>query len=114
MKLRSICPECVLDGAAADYRAASRVEQYRVGGKAIYFAAFPGVRYLPFSAVRRAWIQPSSLSLTGCCGKELPVHVLRMEYQGGFYQNIPFEKLESAEDVLQRILERRPELLQKP
>jgi len=90
------------------------VEQYRVSGAAIYFKAFPGEKYLPFSAVERAWAQKSSMPLTGCCGKDLPVVVLRVKYSGGFYQNFTFEKRESADRVLAALQEARPEVPQEP
>ena len=64
--LKSLCPECPMEDAGADYRRARRVGQYRVSDRAIYFLAFPGTRYLPFAAVRRAWQQKSSMPLTGC------------------------------------------------
>ena len=36
--------------------------------------------------------------------------VVRMKYQGGFYQNFTFEKQESADKVLAAIFAARPEL----
>jgi len=97
MAMKSLCPEFVLLDPAADRKASERVEQYRVSGAAIYFKTFPGEKYLPFSAVEWAWAQKSRVSLTGCCGSELPVVILRMKYSGGFYQNFTFEKQESAD-----------------
>lgn len=97
MAMKSLCPEFVLPDPAADRKASERVEQYRVSGAAIYFKTFPGEKYLPFSAVEWAWAQKSRVSLTGCCGSELPVVILRMKYSGGFYQNFTFEKQESAD-----------------
>ena len=110
MALQSLCPTVTLENAKEDYRTAKRVEQYRMGQDAIYLAAFPGTKYLPFSGLERAWIQSSSISLKGCCGKELPVTVLRTQYEGGFFQNITFEKAESAELVLKNIRQKRPDL----
>ena len=46
MKMQSICPDIVLEDPREDYKTAVRVEQYRVSRQAIYFAAFPGTRYL--------------------------------------------------------------------
>lgn len=112
MALKSLCPEAVLPDPAADRKGSGRVEQYRLSGAAIYFKSFPGEKYLPFCAVERAWAQSSSVPLTGCCGKELPVVVLRMSYCGGFYQNFTFEKRESAERVLAALREAQPEVPQ--
>lgn len=114
MAMKSLCPEIVLPDPAADRRESRRVEQYRVSGAAIYFKVFPGEKYLPFCAVERAWAQKSKVSLTGCCGSELPVVILRVKYSGGFYQNFTFEKQESADQVLAVLREVRPEIPQEP
>lgn len=112
--MQSICPGVVLKDPKEDYKTAIRVEQYRLSRQAIYFAAFPGTKYLPFRAVQRAWTQKSSLSLTGCCGKELPVVVLRIQYEGGFYQNITFEKQKAADQVLKMLSECCPDVPLEP
>lgn len=114
MAIKSLCPEAVLKDPAADRKESGRVEQYRVSGAAIYFKSFPGEKYLPFYAVERAWAQKSKVSLTGCCGSELPVVILRVRYSGGFYQNFTFERQESAERVLAALREARPEVPQEP
>lgn len=113
LAMKSICPACSLEDAVADHRTARRVGQYKVSDRAIYFPAFPGTRYLPFAAVRRAWQQKSSILPVGCCGKELPVVLLRMEYGDGFYQNFTFEKREQALGILRRLRELCPEIVQE-
>jgi len=105
---RPLCPDALIPDPGADYRAADRAEQFRMGAEALYLPAFPGTKYLPYAAVRRAWLQSASLPLTGCCGKELPMTVLRTELGDGFFQNFSFEKRESAERVLARIREKNP------
>ena len=114
MAMKSLCPESILSDPAGDRRESRRVEQYRISSKAIYFKAFPSEKYLPFQAVERAWTQKSSVPLTGSCGKELPVVVLRVKYSGGYYQNFTFEKQESADQVLAALHEARPEVPQEP
>ena len=114
MAIQSICPSVVLENPREDYKSAVRVEQYRVSKQAIYFAAFPGTRYLPFRAVRQAWTKDSRISLTGCCGKELPVVVLRVRYEGGFYQNITFEKQKAADQVVAMLKECCPDVCLDP
>lgn len=114
MPLQSICPAVTLENAKEDYKRSARAEQYRVGDEAVYFAAFPGTKYLPFAAIRQAWVQKSSLPLTGCCGKELPVVVLRTRYEGGFYQHFTFEKSETAQRVLDILARRCPGILLDP
>jgi hypothetical protein len=114
MAIKSLCPSVTLEDPKEDYRTAIRVEQYRVSRQAIYFAAFPGTKYLPFRAVRQAWSQPSSISVTGCCGKQLPVVVMRVKYEGGFYQNITFEKQKAADQVLAMMKDCCPEVILAP
>ena len=114
LAMKSICPDCALEDAGADHRSSRRVGQYRVSDRAIYFPAFPGTRYLPFAAVSRAWEQDSSILPVGCCGKELPVYLLRGQYGGGFYQNFTFDTREQALGILRRLRELYPEIVQAP
>lgn len=100
-----------LEDPAGDYKTARRAEQYRVSGQAIYFPAFPGTQYLSFAALTRALTRNTSMPLTGCCGKALPVTRLRLYYDGGeFYQDFTFEKLAAANQVLDTVAAARPEL----
>ena len=109
--LKSQIPGCSLDNPEQDYRSARRAGQYRISAQAVYFPAFPGTRYLPFRAVTRALTRNTSLPLTGCCGKALPVTRLRLYYDGGeFYQDFTFEKLACANQVLDAVAAARPEL----
>ncbi len=108
--LKSLSAACALEDAAGDYKTARRAGQYRFSGRAIYFPAFPGTQYLPFDAADRAWTEKTSMALTGCCGKELPMVRLRVRYDGGFYQNFMFEEQEEADRVLESLRARRPEI----
>ena len=104
MAMYSICPDLTLDDPMTDYRDSQRIEQYRFGSKAAYFAAWPAAKYLPYPAVRQAWIQDSLLPVTGTCGKALPVTVMRIRYKGNYYQTLTFEKrvhAQTALDILQ-------------
>ena len=114
MALHSLCPEVTLPNPQADLKTAQRVEQYRFSRQAIYRKAFPGGCYLPFAAIDRAWAQDSALSLTGCCGKQLPVVVLRIRTRDGFYENFTFEKRASAERVLAALAQACPETPRTP
>jgi len=89
-----------LEDPDGDYKTSRRAEQYRVSGRAIYFPAFPGTQYLSFAALTRALTRNTSLPLTGCCGKALPMTRLRLYYDGEFYQDFMFEKLPAANKVL--------------
>lgn len=98
--LKSISAACALEDADRDYGSARRTAQYRVSARAIYFPAFPGTRYLPFRAVTKALTRNTSLPLTGCCGKALPMVRLRLYYDGEFYQDFLFEKPAEADRIL--------------
>ncbi|MEG2176787.1 MAG: hypothetical protein RRY97_07935 [Oscillibacter sp.] len=110
LELKPLCPDYPLEQSRRDYRAAKRLGPYRVSEQAFYFPAFPTNSYLSFDAVLRAWTQKTSLPLTGCCGKELPMVMLRVEYEGGFYQNFTFETQDLADAALARLQKARPEL----
>ncbi|MEY8385701.1 hypothetical protein AALC17_00210 [Oscillospiraceae bacterium 38-13] len=107
---KPLVPGCPLADPAGDYKASLRAEQYRVSGQAIYFPAFPGTKYLSFQALTRALSRNTSLPLTGCCGKALPMTRLRLYYEGEAYQDFMFEKLSTANEVLDRIAALRPDL----
>ncbi len=109
--LKSLAKSHPLEDPAGDYKTARRAEQYRFSANALYFPAFPGTQYLAFSSLTRALTRNTSLPLTGCCGKALPVTRLRLYYDGGeFYQDFTFEKLANANQVLDAIAAARPEL----
>ena len=108
-QMKSQSASCTLEEAENDYRNARRVAQYRVGAQAAYFPAFPGTKYLPYAAVDRVISKNSALSVTGCCGKQLPVIRVRLFYDGEFYQEFVFEKQKQA-DVLDAVAAARPGL----
>ena len=108
--VKSMSQQCELENAAEDYRAAKKVEQYRVSGEAMYISAFPGSKYIPFAALNQVWTKNTGISVTGTCGKQIPMVCLRLCYDGVFYQNYLFEKQSSADKVLDRIRARRPDV----
>ncbi len=108
---KPLAKTCLLEDPAGDYKTARRAEQYRFSGQAVYFPAFPGTQYLSFASLTRALTRNTSLPLTGCCGKALPVTRLRLYYDGGeFYQDFTFEKLANANQVLDAIAAACPAL----
>ena len=109
-QMKSQTASCVLEEAESDYRSAHRVAQYRVGEKAAYFPAFPGSKYLPYAAVERGISKRSALSVTGCCGKQLPVVRVRLFYEGEFYQEFMFEKQKQADVLLDAVAAARPDV----
>ena len=114
MALTSVSPRYTLPDPKAAYRAAQRVAQYRAGDEAFFFPAFPFSQYLPYAALTKVWTQNSQLPLTGCCGKALPIVLLRAEYESAqgesVVQNFQFETMALAEKVLEKIRAARPEL----
>ena len=110
-QLKSQSQTMTLEAPETDYRTARKAGQYRVGKEAIYYAAFPGTRYIPYGAVSKAWTKPTSITVKGCCGKALPMIRLRMYYDGEFYQDFLFDKLEDADAVLDGLQAARPELI---
>ena len=95
----------------ADYRDAVKIGNVRIGKEALYFPAFPvGAQYLPLITLNRAWVQKSSISPKGCCGGQLQVFLVRVQYGGEFYQNLTFDREPEAQRALSLIQERLPEL----
>lgn len=109
-KMKSLAQSHALEDAERDYHVAVRVEQFRVSDRAIYFAAFPGTQYIPFDALSQVKVRNTALSVTGTCGKQLPMVCLRASYDGEFYKDFLFEKRAVAEKVLDRIRAARPDL----
>ena len=108
--LKSLSKSCGLENADAGYKASRRVEQFRLGEKAIYFPAFPGNQYLPFEALTHVKSKNTAISVTGTCGKQLPMVCVRLFYDGEFYKDFLFEKKKNADLVLDTIAANRPEL----
>ena len=108
--MKSLAQSASLEDVSGDYKTARRVEQFRISNEAIYFPAFPGNQYLPFAALHHVKVRDTALSVTGTCGKQIPMTCLRLSYDGEFYKDFLFEKRAKAEEVLERIRARRPEL----
>ena len=110
-ELKSMSAACTLPTAAEDYRAAQKVAQYRVGREAVYVPAFPGNRYVPFSAVTKAFSKNSSLPLKGTCGKAIPIVKVRLFYDGEeFYQELVAESHAQANLILDALAAARPDI----
>ena len=109
-ELKSLSQTCVLENATDDYRSARKVGQFRIGEKAAYLPGFPGTRYVPYDAVSHAWTKKTSITVKGCCGKALPMIRLRMYYDGEFYQDFMFDKLEDANTALDILHTARPDI----
>ena len=91
----------------SDMRSGVRIEQYKVSDQAVYF---PKEKYLLISDIRRAWIQTSQMNLIGCCGKGLPVYVVRLDYGAEEKVSLTMEKKENAEKMISLLCERNPSI----
>ena len=109
-KIKSLAQSHALEDAGRDYQTSVRVEQFRISDKALYFAAFPGTQYISFDAMNQVKVRNTALSVTGTCGKQLPMVCLRAFYDGEFYKDFLFEKRAMVEKALDRIRSARPEL----
>lgn len=108
--LKSLSKTCAVEDPNAGYKASRRVEQFRLGEEAVYFPAFPGNQYLPFAALTHVKTRNTSISVTGTCGKQLPMVCVRLSYDGEFYKDFLFEKKKNADLVVETIAACRPEL----
>ena len=109
-KMKSLSQTCTLTDAEEDYRDAQKLGQFRIGKKAAYLPGFPGTNYVPYEAVSRALTRKTSVPLTGCCGKALPMVRFRVYYDGEFYQDFMFEKLKQANTALDILTAARPDI----
>jgi len=108
--LKPLSRTCALENVTEDRKTSRRVEQFRVSDTAIYFPAFPGDQYLPFAALSHVKSKNTAISVTGTCGKQLPMVCLRLFYDGEFYKDFLFEKQKNADQVIDRIRAFCPEL----
>ena len=109
-KMKSLAQSHALEDAEQDYRTAIRVEQFRVSDRAVYFAAFPGTQYIAFDALSGVKVRNTAITVTGTCGKQLPMICVRASYDGEFYKDLMFEKQANVDRVLDAIAAARPEL----
>lgn len=109
-KIKSLARGHVLEDAEADYRTSKRAEQFHVSDKAIYFPAFPGTQYISYESMSQVKVRNTALSVTGTCGKQLPMVCLRAFYDGEFYKDFLFEKRAVVDKVLARIQTCCPDL----
>ena len=109
-RLKSLSQHDTVENAEQDRRSSTRVEQFRISNQAVYFPAFPGDQYLPFSALHHVLSKNTAISVKGTCGKQLPMVRLRLSYDGEFYKDFLFEKQKNVDRVLEAIAAARPDL----
>ena len=108
--LKSLSQTRSLENPAADRKKSVRVEQFRFSDTAVYFPAFPGDQYLPYEALSHVLSKNTAISVTGTCGKQLPMVRLRLYYDGEFYKDLLFEKQKNVDKILDAISVARPEI----
>ena len=109
-EIKSLSQEFELENAKEDRRTAERAEQFRFSDKAVYFPAFPGDQYLPYTALTHVLSKNTAISVKGTCGKQLPMVRLRLSYDGEFYKDLMFEAQKNVDKVLEAIAAARPDL----
>ena len=100
-------PGRTVEDVKTDIKSGIRIEPYKISKKAVYF---PREQYLLISDVRRAWIQTSQLNVIGCCGKGLPVYVVRLDLGGEERVSLMIEKKENAEKMIELLREINPSI----
>ena len=108
--MHSLVPNVTIPDPKADYKAAEKLGQFRIGPQAVYVPAFPGSKYIPIEALAAAWVQKGTVSSKGSCGAQFPVFVLRLKLTDGTYQNLTFDKAAQADRALELIRSARPQL----
>ena len=109
-EIKSLSQEFGLENVKEDRRASKRVEQFRFSDKAVYFPAFPGDQYLPYTALNHVLSKNTAISVKGTCGKQLPMVRLRLSYDGEFYKDLMFEAQKNVDRVLEAIAAARPDV----
>lgn len=109
-EIKSLSQEFGLENVKEDRRASKRVEQFRFSDKAVYFPAFPGDQYLPYTALNHVLSKNTAISVKGTCGKQLPMVRLRLSYDGEFYKDLMFEAQKNVDKVLEAIAAARPDV----
>lgn len=109
-EVKSLSQEHTLENVKEDRRASRRAEQFRFSDKAVYFPAFPGDQYLPYTALTHVLSKNTAISVKGTCGKQLPMVRLRLSYDGEFYKDLMFEAQKNVDKVLEAIAAARPDV----
>ena len=109
-EIKSLSQKFELEDVKEDRRTAKRAEQFRFSDKAVYFPAFPGDQYLPYTALTHVLSKNTAISVKGTCGKQLPMVRLRLSYDGEFYKDLMFEAQKNVDKVLESIAAARPDV----
>ena len=100
-------PNSLIAGAeigdpSGDFRAAQKIEQYRVGKEAIYLPAGLRWNYIPFSAIRSVGEAHRTVSAGHCVTVEMKMPALSLETSAG-PMTLNLEKPESLQKMLDAV-----------
>ena len=101
-KLSSLLAGKEIDNAEADFLAAERIEQYRLGSAALYIPAGLRWNYIPLSAIKRAEEAHRVISSGKCVSVEIKRPTLRLTTDAGEF-SLNLEKSESLQKMLARL-----------
>ena len=101
-KLTCLLAGCELENAAEDFRAAQRVEQYRLSERAVYIPAGLRWNYLPLRAVGKAEESHRSVTAGKCVAVTERRPTLLLEADGQEF-TLPLEKPESLRRLLDAV-----------
>ena len=104
-KFNSLIPDVEIENAAEDFKNALKIEQYRLGRKALYFPAGLRWAYLPLSAIESAEEAHRVVSAGKCVSVEVKRPTLRLTTGVGEF-SLNLEKPESLQKMLKLL---RPE-----
>lgn len=106
MKLKPYDEAHKIEDARADFEAATKIDQFRVGHEAFYFPTFLSQTYIPFRDMTNVRATNKSLQMKSCCGGGgcVPMPVVAMEV-GGETKTFQFTKLEKAKEAARLINE---------
>ena len=99
---KSLIPGVSIENASEDFKAAKRVEQYRVGASALYIPAGFRWNYIPFAAVTKAEEWHFNVTAGKCVAVTERRPSLRLETTGGEF-TFPLEKPESLQTILELV-----------
>ena len=99
MKFISLLPGRELSDLKEDFRAAKKLEQYRLGEKAVYLPRGLSWEYIPVSEIRRAERSRRVISAGHCVTVREEKPALDLETGSGTY-TLNLEKPASAESLL--------------
>ena len=99
-KTESLIPGAAIDSIREDLRSAERIEQYRLGKKAVYIPAGLGWNYIPKSEIRNASSSHRTVSAGHCVTVEIKTPSLEIETDAGSF-DLHLEKQESLERFLE-------------